>query len=144
MAINDARALPEIYRNAYGKCIAAPIKIGGQSLGALMLGRPADAADLDDADQRLVATLATQIAVALENRRLFLQAEAEQKTLSSTLATLPAGVVVLDSRTLEPVITNELARELLGERQAHVQHQATVCSRAVHRTRIPKITSACM
>src|SRR5690606_32867495 len=29
---------------------------------------------------------------------------------------LPAGVVVLDSRTLEPVITNELARELLGER----------------------------
>lgn len=116
LTINDPRALPEIYRGVYGKCIAAPIRLGATALGALLVGRSGDLADMDEADQRLVATLATQIAVALENRRLFLQAQAEQKTLSSTLATLPAGVIVLDQHTLEPIITNELARELLGDR----------------------------
>ncbi len=116
LTINDTHSLPEIYRAVYGKCIAAPIRLGATSMGGLILGRAGDLGDMDEADQRLVTTLATQIAVALENRRLFLQAQAEQKTLSSTLATLPAGVIVLDQRTLEPIITNELARELLGDK----------------------------
>lgn len=116
LIINDPRSLPMIYRPMYGKSIATPIRVGEQSLGALIVGRATDAANLDDADARLVSTLASQIAVALENRRLFLQAQSEQETLASTLATLPAGVVVLDSRNLLPIIINARARELLGDR----------------------------
>lgn len=116
LIINDPRSLPQNYRPVYGKSIATPIRTGDQAIGALIVGRSVESANLDEADARLVSTLASQIAVALENQRLFLQAQAEQKTLSSTLATLPAGVIVLDSRNLLPIITNERARELLGDR----------------------------
>ncbi len=97
-----------------GKAILTPITLGGRTIGVLAVGRPPDAEDLDQADLRLVSTLAAQVAVAIENRRLFEQARREQRTLASTLSTLPAGVLVLDPATLTPTIYNDQAREYLG------------------------------
>lgn len=105
---------PDNLRALWGKHIATPVAIGGQILGSIVMGRNVDTPDLDERDQELVETLATQVAVALENRRLFRQAQSEQRTLRSILETLPAGMIVLDPESLMPIQYNEQAQELLG------------------------------
>jgi len=104
----------EYNRHFWGKHIATPVAIGGQILGSIVMGRAFDTPDLDERDQELVETLATQVAIALENRRLFRQAQNEQQTLRSILETLPAGLIVLDPDTLTPTQYNEQAQQLLG------------------------------
>ncbi|RMG84650.1 MAG: GAF domain-containing protein, partial [Chloroflexi bacterium] len=99
----------------YGKHIAVPIPgPAGQPIGALLVGRDLDEEDLDERDAQFAQTLASQIGVALENRRLFQQAERERRQLSQILSTLPAGVIVLDPQSLKPIMYNDLAEELLG------------------------------
>jgi GAF domain-containing protein/DNA-binding response OmpR family regulator len=105
---------PIEFQQVVGKHIAAPIRVGGKAVGALSIGRRNDALDLDERDEQLVNTLAAQVGVAVENRRLFLTAQTEQQTLRSILATLPAGVIVLDPETLKPVQTNPQAEQLLA------------------------------
>ncbi|MBL8162400.1 MAG: GAF domain-containing protein [Anaerolineae bacterium] len=99
---------------AIGKHIAMPVRIGSETVGALLIGRGLDRADLDENDEQLVRTLAAQIAVAIENRRLYRKAEGEREYLRSILETLPAGMVVLDAHTLQPIQANARAEELLG------------------------------
>ncbi|MEP7288911.1 MAG: GAF domain-containing protein [Chloroflexota bacterium] len=99
---------------AFGKHIAAPVKISGQIVGTLLVGRDLSETDLDDRDIQLVLTLTNQIAVVLENQRLFTTAEAERQTVQAVLNSLPTGVVVVDANTGEMTLTNELARTLLG------------------------------
>jgi PAS domain-containing protein len=104
----------EDYARVFGKHIAAPVVASGQVLGALFIGRGVDRDDLSERDAQLVETLATQVGLALENRRLFQQAQAEQRNLRSILETLPAGVLVLDPNTLLPIQFNEQAQNYLG------------------------------
>jgi PAS domain S-box-containing protein len=121
--VNDARSYPafggdenriENYHQLWGKHIVAPVTVGASTIGAIVMGRPPDQPDLDDGDQQIVETLATQAGIALENRRLFQQTQQEQRNLRSILETLPAGMLVLDPDTLKPVQFNQQAAELLG------------------------------
>lgn len=102
------------FKYFFGKHIAAPVITGRQMLGGLFMGRDLETADLDEGDQQLVETLAVQVAIALENRRLFQQAQNEQQTLRSILTTMPAGVLVLDAETLRPIQYNDQAAAFLG------------------------------
>ena len=61
-----------------------------------------------------MVTLAAQIGISVENRRLFLTAEGERKTLRTILETLPAGVLVLDPVSFKPLQANQQAQNLLG------------------------------
>ena len=99
----------------WGKHIATPVVVGGQRYGVIMMGRDISGEDLDTRDQQLVETLATQVSIALENRRLFRQTQQEQRNLKSILETLPAGVLVLDPITLKPIQYNEQAIVYLGQ-----------------------------
>ncbi len=63
---------------------------------------------------RFVQTIADQIAIAIENRRLFESAESERQVLSSILETMPSGVLVLDTETLIPIQVNAQVAPLLG------------------------------
>ena len=65
------------------------------------------AADLDESDKQLVTTLAAQVGIAVENQRLLRAAESERERLSSILASLPAGVLVLDPVTYKPLQYND-------------------------------------
>jgi GAF domain-containing protein/DNA-binding response OmpR family regulator len=108
-----------------GKHIVAPVQSGGQTIGALLIGRSLDSADLDERDEQLVKTLAAQVAVAVENRRLFRAAENEREYLRDILETMPTGILVLDARSLRPIQANLQAEVLLGkeidyERPFHV------------------------
>jgi GAF domain-containing protein/DNA-binding response OmpR family regulator len=98
-----------------GKHLVVPIMLEGKPVGVIEVGRSISAADLDERDVQLVRTLAAQVAVALENRRLFEAAESERTTLRSILETLPAGVLVLNPETLQPLQTNQQAQQLLGQ-----------------------------
>jgi GAF domain-containing protein/DNA-binding response OmpR family regulator len=97
-----------------GKHLSTPIRIGEDVVGAVLVGRPLDEPDLDENDEQLVRTLAAQVAVALENQRLFREAEAERQTLRSILDTMPAGVLVLDAASYRPIQFNSQAEQLLG------------------------------
>jgi GAF domain-containing protein/DNA-binding response OmpR family regulator len=101
-------------RVEFGKHIVVPILQSGRARGALLLGRYLNEADLTERDEQLALTLASQVAVALENRRLLRSAETERETLRRILSTLPVGVIVLDARTLLPLQTNEQIEALLG------------------------------
>jgi len=108
----EIRALEDFY----GKHIVMPVTSlvdASEVLGALMMGRSITSDDLDERDEQLVAALAAQVAVALENRRLFDQTQTEQKTLRSILSTLPTGVLVLDAETLLPIQFNDQAEAYL-------------------------------
>ncbi len=99
---------------AFGKHLAVPVRVGPNVVGALMVGRALTQPDLDERDVQLAVTLASQIAVVMENQRLFSTAEAERQTLEAVLNSLPTGVLVFDAQTGELALTNELARSLLG------------------------------
>ncbi|MGQ9889270.1 MAG: GAF domain-containing protein, partial [Aggregatilineales bacterium] len=107
-------ALSAADQAAAGKRLSAPVVVGDQVLGALLVGRPLHEADLTERDVQLVITLASQVAVAVENRRLFRAVEAERQTLRSILDTMPAGVLVLDAATLRPTEFNARIESLLG------------------------------
>ncbi len=98
-----------------GKHLVTPIHVGGSIVGALLVGRSLTAADLDDRDEQLVGTLAAQVAVAIENRRLFRAVEGEREYLRSILETMPTGIMVLDPRTFLPIQVNAQAEQLLGK-----------------------------
>jgi GAF domain-containing protein/CheY-like chemotaxis protein len=108
-----ATVMPE-FVEAIGKHIVTPVVLNETPIGVVMVGRALIARDLDSADLQLVRTLAAQIAVAVENRRLFQSAENERGTLRSILATLPAGVLVIDPDSFRPLQTNQQVEQLLG------------------------------
>ncbi len=99
---------------AFGKHIVVPIKAGNRTDAVLLLGRSVAQPDIDERDRQLSLTLASQIAVALENRRLFDAIQEERESLQQILNSLPTGVIVVDALTRQPVLTNQRARELLG------------------------------
>ncbi|MBZ0275913.1 MAG: GAF domain-containing protein, partial [Anaerolineae bacterium] len=99
---------------AWGKHIVTPIHIGKRDAGVILVGRSLDSVDIGQHDEQLVVTLAAQVAVAVENRRLFQEAANEREYLGSILQTMPTGVIVLDGRTLKPIRSNQQAELLLG------------------------------
>jgi len=124
VTVNDPMTYPsfqsygEIERKGithfFGKHISTPVRIGGIPFGSLFVGRSIQSDDLDARDEQLVETLAVQVAVAVENRRLFERVQREQQSLRAILETLPAGVLVLDPDTLKPVQFNQQAEALLA------------------------------
>ncbi len=106
---------PPAVWNFFGKHLVTPVHLGGRLIGTVMVGRSLEGEDLDDNDEQLIATLAAQIAVAVENRRLFNDAETERERISTVLNTLPAGVLVLEAGTFRVIQYNQQAFALLGQ-----------------------------
>ncbi|MCC6804188.1 MAG: GAF domain-containing protein, partial [Anaerolineae bacterium] len=120
LLINDPSRFPDAdwqtpnSANDFGKGVIIPVRLGDDMVGVLMVGRPLRAPDLDSSDEQLATTLAAQVAIAVENQRLLRAAENERERLSSILASLPAGVLVLDPATYKPVQYNDQIEQLLG------------------------------
>lgn len=94
--------------------IIAPVQVRQLWFGALMIH--AQHADLfTESYVRFVQAIADQVAVALENQNLLVEAQFERANLTNILATLPAGVLVLDPETFVPLQVNDRARELFGK-----------------------------
>ncbi len=108
------REIPAAQARALGKHLVLPITNADRLTGALLIGRGFDRPDFDERDLQLIATLGNQLAIALDNRRLFDAAETGRGTLQSVLNSLPAGVVVVDAITHQVTLSNEQANILLG------------------------------
>ncbi len=106
--------LPREQALAYGKHLAVPILSGSKLIGVLMVGRDFKKPDIDEGDWQLVSALGNQLAVAMENRRLFNSVEDGRQTLQSVLNSLPTGVLVLDAKTRQITLSNNQADLLLG------------------------------
>ncbi len=121
LIINDPASYPSFQNGRsdiatnIGKHVVTPIYVSGDIAGALLIGRGLDHADLDSRDEQLVRVLAAQVAVAVENRRLFHAVENEREYLRSILETMPTGIMVLDARTFKPLQVNARAETLLGK-----------------------------
>jgi signal transduction histidine kinase/DNA-binding response OmpR family regulator/PAS domain-containing protein len=90
-----------------------PVRIGPAMVGALYIGRSLDEQNLDERDIQLVATLASQIAVATQNQRLFAEAESQRQRLQSIVDTMPTGILVMDPEG-NVLLSNETLLGLLG------------------------------
>ncbi|HVO42508.1 MAG TPA: GAF domain-containing protein, partial [Aggregatilineales bacterium] len=106
--------LPGDQKQAFGKHIALPIRIDENVVGAFLIGRAVSERDLDESDMQFANTLANQLVVAFNNRQLFSAAETGRRTLQTIIDSLPTGVAVMDAESHELVLTNEVARSLLG------------------------------
>jgi GAF domain-containing protein len=97
----------------WGKHIVMPVRIGPEQVGVLHIGRSLDEQSLDERDIQLVATLASQVAVATQNQRLFAEAERQRQRLQTIVDTMPTGILVTDP-TGSVVLSNEALVGLLG------------------------------
>ncbi|HEX3052020.1 MAG TPA: GAF domain-containing protein [Aggregatilineaceae bacterium] len=97
----------------WGKHLAVPVKIANKVVGVLLIGRSTEDPNLDERDIQLAATLASQVAVATENRRLYAQAESQRQNLQTIVNTMPTGVLVMD-QTGSIVLSNYALEQLLG------------------------------
>ncbi|MBN2305801.1 MAG: GAF domain-containing protein [Anaerolineae bacterium] len=97
----------------WGKHIAMPIHIGSSLTGALLIGRGQEAPNLDERDIQLAATLASQVAVATQNQRLFTEAESQGRRLQTIVDTMPTGILVMDTQG-NVLLANQNLRDLLG------------------------------
>ncbi len=97
----------------WGKHIAMPVKIGASLVGVLLIGRSLAGPNLDERDIQLAATLASQIAVATQNQRLFAEAENQRKNLQVIVDTMPTGILVMN-RAGEILLANRQLIDLLG------------------------------
>ena len=97
----------------WGKHIVMPVRIGAAQVGVLQIGRSLDEQNLDERDIQLVATLASQVAVATQNQRLFTEAESQRQRLQTIVDTMPTGILVMD-REGKVLLSNNNLLDLLG------------------------------
>ncbi len=97
----------------WGKHMAVPVKIGAEVVGVLLIGRDMENQNLDERDIQLAATLASQIAIATQNRQLFDEAETQRARLQTIVDTMPAGVLVMN-RNGDILLSNKTLTGFLG------------------------------
>lgn len=116
-----------------GSAVCVPLMIQNRVVGVLNVGRPADAPPFQQEDVDLLSILCGQVAVALENARLFEQTQreiAERTLVQETLRrerdlmalmmdTSPVGIAVVDQDG-RFTFANDRASEILGLSRAEI------------------------
>ncbi|HEU5476385.1 MAG TPA: GAF domain-containing protein [Gaiellaceae bacterium] len=93
--------------------LGVPILVGARSIGAISVQSIEEEGRFGEADSRLLATIAANVGVAIQNARLFTQVEHQRGYLELLVSITPAAVVVLDAG--ERVTDwNPAAAELFG------------------------------
>ncbi len=110
-----------------GPTLVQPVQIQDRPLGAILVGRRAAEQAFDEADQRLCEALATQVATAIDNARLYHSVDEQARRLAELLRTreeevtqrqailesIADGVVVAGDAG-QVVLVNAAAERILG------------------------------
>ncbi|MDY7041263.1 MAG: GAF domain-containing protein, partial [Chloroflexota bacterium] len=106
--------LPENIRRAAGKYITVPVisVYGERVIGAVSFGRPADGPDISADDVDLARTLAGQVALVIENARLFEQTQTRVEQTQLLLRVSEATASTLDRMEIMRRISREVAQVL--------------------------------
>ncbi len=94
--------------------VAVPVIAAGQVLGVFDVQHD-EVHHFTSGDLSVFQTLAGQIATALENARLYEEAERERALYDSILTNLPVGVWVAD-REFNVLLTNEYQQNMMGRK----------------------------
>jgi PAS domain S-box-containing protein len=93
--------------------LGVPILVGDAAIGVISVQSIDQDGRFGEADSRLLATIAANVGVAIQNARLFAEIERQRGYLESLVSISPAAVVVLDAQ--ERVTDwNPAAAELFG------------------------------
>jgi len=78
--------------------LAVPIKIKGDTIGAIVVTESRPNRELGANDLELVATLAERASVAIDNAQLYTVAERERQKLAAVISGMTDGVIVCDGK----------------------------------------------
>ena len=93
--------------------LGVPILLGDKAIGVISVQSIDEEGRFEEADSRLLATIAANVGVAIQNARLYTEVERQRQYLESLVTITPAAVVVMD--TLERVTDwNPAAADLFG------------------------------
>jgi PAS domain S-box-containing protein len=93
--------------------LGVPILVADSAIGVISVQSIDEEGRFGEADSRLLATIAANVGVAIQNARLFSEVERQRQYLESLVAISPAAVVVMDAA--ERVTDwNPAAAELFG------------------------------
>ncbi len=93
--------------------LGVPIVLGSKSIGVISVQNVEVEGQFGDDDVRLLATIAANVGVAIQNARLFAEVQRQRQYLESLAAISPAAVIVMDA---DERVTdwNPAAAELFG------------------------------
>ncbi len=93
--------------------LGVPILVGSSTIGVISVQSIDEEGRFGEADSRLLATIAANVGVAIQNARLFTEVERQRQYLESLVAISPAAVVVMDT---DELVTewNPAAADLFG------------------------------
>jgi PAS domain S-box-containing protein len=93
--------------------LGVPILVGEKAIGVISVQSIDEEGRFGEADSRLLATIAANVGIAIQNARLFMEVERQRGYLESLVSITPAAVVVLDA---DERVTdwNPAATELFG------------------------------
>jgi PAS domain S-box-containing protein len=93
--------------------VGVPILAGDKAIGVLSVQSTSEAGRFAEPDVRLLATIASNVGVAIQNARLFAEIERQRQHFESLVAISPVAVVVMDA---DEHVTgwNPAAAELFG------------------------------
>ena len=93
--------------------LGVPILVGDAAIGVISVQSIQEEGRFGETESRLLATIAANVGVAIQNARLFAEVERQRQYLESLLSISPAAVVVMDA---EEQVTdwNPAAAELFG------------------------------
>jgi PAS domain S-box-containing protein len=77
--------------------LGVPILVGSRAIGAISVQSIEEEGRFGDADVRLLATIAANVGIAIQNARLFTEVERQRQYLESLVSISPAAVVVIDA-----------------------------------------------
>ncbi len=93
--------------------LGVPILLGNEAIGVISVQSIDEEGRFGEADSRLLATIAANVGVAIQNARLYTEVERQRQYLESLVTITPAAVVVMDA--LERVTDwNPAAADLFG------------------------------
>jgi PAS domain S-box-containing protein len=103
----------EVVGTSVRSYLGVPILVGDAAIGVISVQSIDEEGRFVEADSRLLATIAANVGVAIQNARLFTEVERQRAHLESRVSISPAAVVVMDA---EERVTdwNPAAAELFG------------------------------
>jgi len=121
-AQQDQRVHPLLRQEGVQSLLSVPLSCSGQTIGVLNLFNIQQQDAFDDNDLRLASIYADLAAVAIDNARLFAQAEDERSRLSAILSDTTDAVLVLDQME-QITLMNPAAEMCLGVSAAQLAGQ---------------------
>ncbi|HDN26847.1 MAG TPA: GAF domain-containing protein, partial [Thioploca sp.] len=105
---------PYVVAHQVKSALCTPLLSKGQLIGLLYLENPLIKGAFTSDRLEVLNLLSAQIAISIENAKLYSEAQENERTLKQFLEAIPVGVSVLDANG-KPYYINQVAQQILGK-----------------------------